>query len=522
MTEHKFCVFTFAGVEVREREYCLVKDGEVLPVEPKAFRVLLFLLHHPHKLISKDELLDAIWNDASVSENSLTRSVALLRRVLGDDIREPRYIATVPTVGYRFLHDVQIAEDGFAPLSLSTPNGHAVESAVATEKQKPENQPSDGSRRRSKTLVVAGVGLAALAVLIAGLLVYRTMSSRTTTLAESSLAGTASPKMRVVPLTNLPGDASGPAFSPDGQQIAFLWGTHSQVKSELYVQLVGGDNPLQLTHSRSGFLCCPDWSPNAREIAFGRCDDNGGTVLTVPALGGPERKLTDVACSFGKAGYPKWTPDGRSLVLVDRCTPGGPPGITLFSLATGEKRCLHEPSPVEIGDVQPVLSADGKTVAFLRNSTVEMPEIFTVALSGRNLRQLTHDRNGAGTPMWSADGKRIVFQSGRNGSTQPWQVTATGSPIEAETVYPKSGMLSRDGRRLAYIDYSRSSVSSTVWRADLSSPGGEVVAQTKILGPPDGHSGTQLSPDGQQIVFQGCRGAVRSGRARPTVASSFN
>jgi DNA-binding winged helix-turn-helix (wHTH) protein len=198
MTEHKFCVFTFADVEVREREYCLVKDGEVLPVEPKAFRVLLFLLHHPHKLISKDELLDAVWNDASVSENSLTRSVALLRRVLRDDTREPRYIATVPTVGYRFLHDVQVAEDGFAPLSLSTQNGHAVESAVATEKQKPENQPSDGSRRKSKTLIVAGVSVAALIVLTAGLLIYRAMNSRATLLAGSSLAGTTSSKMRIV------------------------------------------------------------------------------------------------------------------------------------------------------------------------------------------------------------------------------------------------------------------------------------------------------------------------------------
>src|ERR1700740_1401237 len=112
MTAHKPFVFTFADVEVREREFCIVKAGEVLPVEPKAFRVLLFLLHNPHKLVKKHELLDAVWNDCAVSENSLTRSIALLRRLLGDDTREPRYIATVPTVGYRFLCDVEVAESG--------------------------------------------------------------------------------------------------------------------------------------------------------------------------------------------------------------------------------------------------------------------------------------------------------------------------------------------------------------------------------------------------------------------------
>src|ERR1700688_3472767 len=109
--EHKPFVFTFADVEVREREFCIVKAGEVLPVEPKAFRVLVFLLRNPHRLITKDELLDAVWNDCSVSENSLTRSIALLRRLLGDDTREPRYIATVPTVGYRFVCDLEVLEN---------------------------------------------------------------------------------------------------------------------------------------------------------------------------------------------------------------------------------------------------------------------------------------------------------------------------------------------------------------------------------------------------------------------------
>jgi DNA-binding winged helix-turn-helix (wHTH) protein len=60
MMGSKSFVFRFADVEVREREFCLVKAGEVLPVEPKAFRVLLFLLNNPQKLIKKDELLDAV------------------------------------------------------------------------------------------------------------------------------------------------------------------------------------------------------------------------------------------------------------------------------------------------------------------------------------------------------------------------------------------------------------------------------------------------------------------------------
>src|ERR1700733_1454385 len=111
MTESKSLVFRFGDMEIREREFCLVKAGAVSPIEPKAFRVLLFLLRNPQKLITKEELLDAVWADASVTESSLTRSIAKLRRALGDDIREPRYIATVATVGYRFIGKVEVSEE---------------------------------------------------------------------------------------------------------------------------------------------------------------------------------------------------------------------------------------------------------------------------------------------------------------------------------------------------------------------------------------------------------------------------
>src|ERR1039457_7060996 len=111
MLDTKTSVFRFADVEVREREFSIIKAGETLPVEPKAFRVLLFLLHNPQKLITKEELLDAVWGETAVSENSLARSVALLRRLLDDDTHQPRYIETVATVGYRFACQVEVVED---------------------------------------------------------------------------------------------------------------------------------------------------------------------------------------------------------------------------------------------------------------------------------------------------------------------------------------------------------------------------------------------------------------------------
>ena len=101
MTGHKSSVFKFEDVEVREGEFLLIKGTQAVPVEPKAFRVLIYLLQNPGRVVTKEEILESVWNDCAVSDNSLTRSIATLRRLLRDDTHEPHYIATVPTVGYR-------------------------------------------------------------------------------------------------------------------------------------------------------------------------------------------------------------------------------------------------------------------------------------------------------------------------------------------------------------------------------------------------------------------------------------
>src|SRR5580704_4930706 len=160
MFGNRFSVFRFDNVEVREREFSLVKAGEVLPVEPKAFRVLLILLRNPQKLISKEELLNAVWGDAAVTENSLTRSIALLRRLLGDETRNPRFIETVATVGYRWVCKVEVAEE---PSGVEDAQPSPVVPAV---------QPSEGraSGIGKRAWVLAGGG--GLALCLAGAFWY--------------------------------------------------------------------------------------------------------------------------------------------------------------------------------------------------------------------------------------------------------------------------------------------------------------------------------------------------------------
>ena len=96
-----------------------MQDGKPLSIEPKALNVLMFLVQHPGRLIERRELLGAVWGDAFVTDHVLNRSIGQLRKVLGDDAREPRFIETVPTLGYRFIAAVE-TETLEAPLPTTT------------------------------------------------------------------------------------------------------------------------------------------------------------------------------------------------------------------------------------------------------------------------------------------------------------------------------------------------------------------------------------------------------------------
>ena len=308
-----------------------------------------------------------------------------------------------------------------------------------------------------------------------------------------------------------PGEIEGLAFSPDASQIAFTWNGPNLAKWDIYVQHIGGDRPLQITHTQSGMITGVSWSPDGRLLAFGRCgDENRGALYTIPALGGPERELTDVACDWGEA-QATWTPDGQSLVFSDSCTPGGSLGIAAFTITTGQKRCLAAPDSNTVDLEYPTVSPDGTTVAFVRASTLRVRDIFTVPFRGGSVRRLTSEGKRFGDLMWTRGGKSIVFTSDRGGVTgnKWWKVSAEGGPIEpaADPALPATATpeqfslttVSRDGRRTAYVDYRE--IKFTLLRAHLSSPGGKVLSQERIMELPQKTDSPQLSPDGNRIAF---------------------
>ena len=90
--------------------------GETIPLVPKAFDTLAYLVSNHGRVIGKDELMSAIWPDTVVEENNLNKNVSILRRVLNDDRRNHRFIVTVPGQGFKFVAKVEPAIESPKPL----------------------------------------------------------------------------------------------------------------------------------------------------------------------------------------------------------------------------------------------------------------------------------------------------------------------------------------------------------------------------------------------------------------------
>jgi len=306
---------------------------------------------------------------------------------------------------------------------------------------------------------------------------------------------------RIIPFTTFSGAVDQPAFSPDGNQIAFTWDGGDGENLDVYVKLIGAGTPLRLTTDPAEDIS-PAWSPDGRYLAFLRRSAIETGIFIVPALGGTERKLGKTEPSLSRQGWSQcrlsWSPDGKYLAVVDHALPQDRFGIFLISVEDGGKQRLTS-SPDSSADFSPAFSPDGQSVAFIRSSGLTSEDIYLISTHGEKLQRVTADERRILSLAWTADGREIVFSSNRGGGFSLWRVVPGGTPervaVTGQNAY--SPAISRQGNRLAY---NVSFLDSNIWRLDDSNAGRERSPTRLISSTLQDHS-PQISPDGKRIVF---------------------
>jgi len=180
MADHRFYEFGRFRLDARGR--VLFCGGQSVPLAPKVADTLLVLVENAGNVVDKEVLLKRVWPDSFVEEGSLTRTISVLRKTLGNGI-EGEYVATVPKRGYRFSAQVNVLDSAPAVLLPAAPSSEAP--AQSSAQAKPA-----GSFR---WIVLAAV----FVILMAAFLLWR----------RSSVNGVAQrPMLAVLPVENLTGD----------------------------------------------------------------------------------------------------------------------------------------------------------------------------------------------------------------------------------------------------------------------------------------------------------------------------
>ena len=514
-------------IDVGERT--LRRDGEPVPLTPKAFDVLVALLEKPGRLISKEELLQKVWPDAFVEESNLAYNVFALRKALGDTAENSRYIETIPKKGYRFKASVIPAGPsgglqpvpGFGPQQDSTPSGETrdleltilpfrtglARSHLALERRadpytpdsstsEPLTEPDTAPPRRF-SFGRPSMWFVTTAVLVAaGFFAF-----------QSRWASSTTAPPRAVPLTSVPGVVRSPSLSPDGAYVVFSWNGPKKDNSDLYVQQIGAAPVRRLTSDPANDHS-PSWSPDGRTIAFLRRGPAGGKieVLRIAPLGGPERKVAEIQprlASFRPASL-TWCPDSTCLVVTDTLGAARPDALFQIALETGERRQLtHPEGPVR--DSDPAISPDGTMLVFRRDGTPLSGEFYRVKLKNGNSEgdpvRLTSTLY-AGKPVWIPESREILFSARR----VLWRldVLAGGTPtrlpfVGQDGAAPIMSRVPGGGRRLVYV---RSLADTNVWRVDTARPGAPAPAPpTLAISSTRGDLTPNLTPDGRRVVF---------------------
>jgi transcriptional activator of cad operon len=193
------------------------REGETARVEARTMRLLLCLAEHAGEVVSIDDLLTRVWSEVSVSPDSVYQAVASLRRLLGDDPRQPSYIATVPRLGYRMVATVSPWTDRFVqhgpiedhpiedPLIKDQPMAHAG-SARASDNDHPAPAitlaPTLARRRRTDLRWAVG-GAICLAVVVVVVLPFHRRVANTTQSASFANAVQAQKSVAVLPFLDL-------------------------------------------------------------------------------------------------------------------------------------------------------------------------------------------------------------------------------------------------------------------------------------------------------------------------------
>ena len=315
-----------ANYQFCEQQQTLSSSSDVLQLEPLMVELLAYFCRHPNEIISVDQLIDQVWQGRVVTDNAVSRLITKLRRAFADDARQPKFIATFPKKGYKFVAPVAKIDEYDAQSLMS--------GGTQVTRPDTEEKPAESGWSFLKFPFIA-----VLLVVMVVLVFWQVWQAP-------------QPSARFArALTSMDGNEVFPSFSADGRRMAFM-----SVKAQrlrLMVKDLHNGNSAEINHP-DGLNTGPgDWSKQGDKLVYLAASAQRCEYYTVEIKGltiGEPRLIH--RCPAGSYGKVLFTHNDQRVVFSENAGPGTPYSIYELDLTTQSKRRLNQPDLYLSGNSQ--------------------------------------------------------------------------------------------------------------------------------------------------------------------------
>ncbi|WP_339721973.1 winged helix-turn-helix domain-containing protein [uncultured Paraglaciecola sp.] len=370
-----------------EKQQTLSSEQEVLQLEPMVVELLAYFCRHTNQIVSRDQLIEEVWQGRVITDNAVTKVINKLRKNLNDDPRKPRFIATLPKKGYKFIAAAtELLEENTATLA-----NHETSQISAT---KPSAQISPLSKEKLPIiwpLIVFG-----LMVLVVWLLV----------LFQNDKAH--SPITQVKALTRSAGNEAWPQVSPDGNYLAFM--EFGENKVHLWVKSLIDEKSVEITHGEKNALGVGPaaWNSDGSKLVYlvASSDSCQYYIREINGLTLGEPKLIH-NCPAGSYGRISFTHDDNRVVYSE--SDNSPYTLFELNLVTGVKRRLNQPEQFIGGNSQFDLHPTQNILLISSPDKQQWEGYYSLDLETDELTLLFKQDAYICCGIWDHSGERVVL-----------------------------------------------------------------------------------------------------------------
>jgi DNA-binding winged helix-turn-helix (wHTH) protein/Tol biopolymer transport system component len=370
-----------------EKQQTLSFEQEILQLEPMVVELLAYFCRHTDQIISREQLIEQVWRGRLITDNAVTKVINKLRKNLKDDPRKPRFIATFPKKGYKFIACVsEFIEENIESL--------ASDVASQVSPAAPHGQTSSIPKEKSPIILSLFVLIVLILIILGAVLFQRDKNQQ--------------PITQVKALTRSAGNESWPQVSPSGDYLAYM--EFSEKKIHLRVKSLVDEKTVEITHGKENELGVgpASWNSDGSKLVYLVASSNSCQyyVRDINGLTLGEPKLIH-NCPVGSYGRISFTHDDNRVIYTE--SDNSPYTLFEMNLATGVKKRLNQPEQFIGGNSQFDLHPTKNKLLISSPDKQQWEGFYSLDLETDNLTLLFKQDAYICCGIWDHSGERVVL-----------------------------------------------------------------------------------------------------------------